>query len=296
MPRRIRMSNSNPNVNPNFNSKRILATPSTFAREHYLYVQETGSLQSIEPHISRRTNLNSYLLFIVTKGSGHLFYKGTKHRIVAGDCIYLHCKHEYAHESSLEDPWELSWVHFYGKESDAFYQAYEEQGFPFLFHPQTFAEFERLLHTLYNLHLSQNTIKEILSHQTITDLIALCFSSQLQQKLLEKESPTPSSTKMEEIRQYIDSNFSKKLTLEFLSDQYFISKYHLSREFRKQIGISFSNYLQQKRISHAKNLLRFSSHSIEEISLLCGFMDAGYFIKAFRSSEHLTPKQYRKTW
>ena len=46
-------------------SNRIIATPSSYAKEHYLYIQEVGTLQSIEPHISRRQDLNSYLFFIV---------------------------------------------------------------------------------------------------------------------------------------------------------------------------------------------------------------------------------------
>ena len=49
-------------------SNRILNTPSSYAKQHYLYVQEVGTLQSIEPHISRRQNLDSYLFFIFLQG------------------------------------------------------------------------------------------------------------------------------------------------------------------------------------------------------------------------------------
>ena len=41
-------------------SNRIIPTPSHYAKEHYLYVQEVGTLQSLEPHISKRQNLNSF--------------------------------------------------------------------------------------------------------------------------------------------------------------------------------------------------------------------------------------------
>ena len=45
------------------NSSRILATPTSFAKNNFLYVQEVGSLQSVSPHISRRDNLESFSLW-----------------------------------------------------------------------------------------------------------------------------------------------------------------------------------------------------------------------------------------
>ena len=55
-------------------SNRILATPSSYARKHYLYVQEVGTLQSLEPHVSKRQNLSSYLFLVVLDGEGTLSY------------------------------------------------------------------------------------------------------------------------------------------------------------------------------------------------------------------------------
>ena len=78
-------------------SARVIATPSVFAKKTLLFVQETGSLESLEPHISRRKNLNSLLFFVVTKGKGILSYQDKKYEIKAGDCIFLNCKNEYYH-------------------------------------------------------------------------------------------------------------------------------------------------------------------------------------------------------
>ena len=57
-------------------SDRVLATPSSYAKSHYLYVQEIGTLTSMEPHISSRENLSSYLFLAVRKGEGYLTYRG----------------------------------------------------------------------------------------------------------------------------------------------------------------------------------------------------------------------------
>ena len=49
-------------------SKRYLHTPSEFARKKLIYVQETGRLKSIKPHVSSRSNLESYLFMVVMSG------------------------------------------------------------------------------------------------------------------------------------------------------------------------------------------------------------------------------------
>ena len=48
-------------------SDRVLATPSSYAKKHYLYVQEIGTLTSMEPHVSSRENISSYLFLTVLK-------------------------------------------------------------------------------------------------------------------------------------------------------------------------------------------------------------------------------------
>lgn len=57
-------------------SQRILYTPSGFARTTLLYLQETGSLHAISAHTSHREHLASYLVFLVTSGSGELEFNG----------------------------------------------------------------------------------------------------------------------------------------------------------------------------------------------------------------------------
>ena len=104
------------------------------------------------------------------------------------------------------------------------------------------------------------------------------------------------SMKLNQVRTYIDANFTAKLLLEDLAERFYISKYHLSREFKKAYGITIGSYLLSCRIGLAKRLLRFSSKPIEEIAMLCGIPDTSYFTKVFRKSEQMTALEYRKKW
>ena len=80
-------------------SSRILYTPSPFARTSLLHLQEVGSLQAIHPHTSTRTNLTSFLCFVVLSGNGTLTYEGTTYELSAGDCVFIDCRKAYSHST-----------------------------------------------------------------------------------------------------------------------------------------------------------------------------------------------------
>lgn len=273
-------------------SDRVLATPSSYARKHYLYVQEIGTLTSMEPHVSRRQNLSSYLFLTVQKGEGYLTYQGHRHFIQAGDCIYINCQNQYAHESTAEHPWTLMWVHFNGNGANEFYETYRRQERSFLFRPADTSPFTERLAALYALMQSKPSLMELCAHRHLTDLITLCFTENRPGQA-EGASPSP---KLVQVRQYLEEHYMERICLTDLSALFFISKYHLSREYKKNYGITIGNDLTARRISHAKSLLRFSDSSVEEIALLCGFSEAGYFIRTFKKTEGMTPLEYRRKW
>jgi len=93
--------------------KRILYTPTPFAKKNLIYLQETGELCANREHISQRDYLRSYLVILVMDGTGRVLYKGKQYTVHAGDCVFIDCKKAYFHRSS-EDLWVLKWVHFYG--------------------------------------------------------------------------------------------------------------------------------------------------------------------------------------
>lgn len=272
------------------NSSRILATPTSFAKNNFLYVQEVGSLQSVSPHISRRDNLESFLFFVVTKGRGNLSYHGQVFPLMTGDCVFLNCLEEYAHESSLEEPWELSWVHFYGISANILYQHFLDLGGDFLFHPSRLSIFLDTLDILFETQKNPGNSRELLSHRYLTDLFALCVDE------IGNTGSSSVTEKVRDIQNYIDTHFSEKISLDDLAEQFFISKFHLSREFKKLTGTTIGNYLTAQRVSHAKKQLRFTRLSLDAIAGECGLSDTSYFVKVFKNAEGMTPGEYRSRW
>ena len=101
---------------------------------------------------------------------------------------------------------------------------------------------------------------------------------------------------LQSVKEYIDTHYAEKITLDQLSSQYFINKFYLTRSFKDQFGTPVNNYLIQVRVTHAEQLLRFTELSIEKIGQECGMNDANYFSRIFKKIEGIAPGEYREMW
>lgn len=93
------------------------------------------------------------------------------------------------------------------------------------------------------------------------------------------------------ILSYISEHYSEDLTLDFLANEFFISKYHLSREFSRVVGTSVHRYIVQKRLIMARQMMA-SGTSTSEVSQLCGFGDYSNFYRAFTGEYQISPRKY----
>ena len=98
---------------------------------------------------------------------------------------------------------------------------------------------------------------------------------------------------VEQIETYIDNNYAENITLEHLADICHGSPYHLQRTFKRLTGISPTEYVQQKRIEHAKRDLVHTDQSVADISVKIG-MNVPYFITLFKKKTGYTPREYRQ--
>lgn len=274
------------------NSNRILYTPSEFARTNLFYLQEIGSLQAIRPHISKRRNLMSYLFFHVASGSGILNYDGQEYSVSAGDCVFINCQTPYFHQSS-DDLWSLNWIHFYGPTIHSIYLKYTERGGQPVFHPKDTSDLERHWDQLYHLASSADYIRDMKINENLFSIITLIMEESW------NPDARPLSSKQQsliDVREYMDRHYAERITLDMLSEKFLINKYYLARIFKEQFGTSVINYLLNIRITHAKQLLRFTDKSVEQIGAECGIYPLYYFSRVFKQTEGISPTEYRMRW
>jgi len=92
---------------------------------------------------------------------------------------------------------------------------------------------------------------------------------------------------------YIEASMPGPITLSDLSAAFFMSEGHLSRIFRKEMGMSIMAYVKRMRIQTAAKLLLDSSEPVGMIAARVGVGDANYFCRMFKSVMDVSPSEYR---
>ncbi len=100
-------------------------------------------------------------------------------------------------------------------------------------------------------------------------------------------------TRLRRVFQYLEKNYSRKITLSTVSSIAMMSENYFCRIFKSTTGLSFIQYLSRLRIDRAKELLRNSSIGIADISFEVGFSNYNYFDRIFRRQTNLSPTRYR---
>ena len=92
---------------------------------------------------------------------------------------------------------------------------------------------------------------------------------------------------------FVYNNIGSRITIKELAEYTELSPSYLSRLFKKELGISISDYISEKKIEKAQNLLKFSDFTLIEIANHLAFSSQSHFIQTFKKAVGLTPKKYR---
>ena len=277
---------------PSVESDRILYTPSEFARVSLLHIQEVGALRAVHPHTSSRTNLVSHLFFVVLSGKGKLNYDGVEYELVVGDCVFIDCKRAYSHSTS-DDLWQLRWCHFYGAALPAIYEKYRERGGTPVFHPDSCEHFISCLMDIQQIAGSGDHVRDMRINEKLNSILTLLMEESWHP---ENGMLSRKRVNLSELKTYLDASYAEKIALDELAERFFINKYYLTRIFKESYGTTITSYVQSVRITHAKQMLRFTDMSIDEIGRAVGMDGANYFSRIFQKVEGIRPSEYRKRW
>ncbi|HEY8500277.1 MAG TPA: AraC family transcriptional regulator, partial [Clostridia bacterium] len=96
-------------------------------------------------------------------------------------------------------------------------------------------------------------------------------------------------------RDYITNHIYENITLKQLSELLSVNGNYLSEKFKKEAGMTISEFIQKEKVEEAKKLLSSTNQSILDISVSLNFTDQSYFTKIFKKVTGFTPNQYRKT-
>lgn len=96
-----------------------------------------------------------------------------------------------------------------------------------------------------------------------------------------------------QIKQYIDQNYTGNITLNTLSEKFYVNSSYVSRLFKQELGENFVDYLTGKRMKEAIKLLRNTEMHVYEISENIGYGNPKYFSQLFKKHTGMSPREYR---
>lgn len=123
------------------------------------------------------------------------------------------------------------------------------------------------------------------------------------QQLFANQPPAPSKppvanpriAELKRMVQFINENYTKRITLKEISDAGSVCESSCTRIFKKYLSITPGSYLTSCRLTEACTLLRETDRTLEEIAACVGFSSAAHFSVQFRRAYQLTPREYRLT-
>ena len=238
------------------------------------------------PHMIHRHAEVLELLYIFSE-SGRYIVGNYEYAVTAGDFVICNANIEHG-----EDPFQEHHIQTYCLVLSGAKLEIEENQRPIISLGKE-NPIGELLPKLYNMFHKREGYSEACRH------FALGIYFLLQRMLIERETnPNPKRIKREQlvykIVDYLNEHYAENLTLQKISEKFFISASNLSHAFKKETGLSPIQYIMQRRIGEAQSLLVETSLPIQEIEYQLGFNDTAHFSKMFKKYVGVTPKEYRK--
>lgn len=111
--------------------------------------------------------------------------------------------------------------------------------------------------------------------------------------LVEKRSMAFYSEPVRQILVTIDASLTSDLSLKRFANELFLNTSYLSTLFKKEVGMTLTDYVNKNRIEYATKLLKSTTHSIQDIAVQCGIPDIHYFTRLFRRIMGVSPREWR---
>ena len=156
---------------------------------------------------------------------------------------------------------------------------------------------EGMVRQLLTFQLEQ-LLQETESEEEYSQFNALSYLTQVlvllnrqARQLKQEEVKTAQDSVIYYVLSYINEHYSEDLSLDYLANKFFTSKYHLSREFGRLVGTSVHRYIVQKRLVMAKQMMS-EGMSSSEVYQQCGCGDYSTLYRAFKAEYQMSPREF----
>ena len=152
---------------------------------------------------------------------------------------------------------------------------------------------ERIFFDMLEEYNKNSRYTEFVLQGMLYRLLITIWENKINNNVMINKSPLSKS--IVDILYYIENNYYKKITLEKIAQMAHFSNSYFSRMFKLQMGISFTEYLNNVRVTQAKKMLIQTNKSIMEIAVDVGYCHGDYLSIQFKNKTGMTPSQFRNS-
>ena len=231
------------------------------------------------------------VLHIVTQGEGTFSYAGETYHLTAGDIFLLERGMEVEYKPSFSNPWTYYWVGMNGKQILNYLSRCSIVDSHVILGQDT-TDIKNIIQLICKLSQS-------IESNNSNDILIMQYLYQLVYTLQEK-FPKIFSVQVDIVNEdiqhavdFINTNYQKHITVEDVAKSVNITRSHLYKLFKKNLGCSPKEYLTYIRMYHASQLLIHTSTLISDISRQVGYKDPQLFSKNFTKHFEISASEYR---
>lgn len=270
-------------------SEVFFRIPSAKAKKLFFYPICAGHFYCNNTYRIERANYDNYLLLFILRGSGYVEIRGEKVPLGQGSFAYINCYN--AHSYYTETGWEILWLHFDGPLAKEYHKEITKRH-SFVFHSDKEMSVKNTMTEIYDwFRNGKKGAEEAVISNKINNILTLLFvENPAIPQTARKQNP------LKDTLFYISEHLSDTLSVDFLADRIFMSKYYFIRIFKKEVGYTPHEYILMSRINAAQLALKATSNSVRDIALNYGFANESSFCTTFKRLVGMTPLTYRSSY
>lgn len=249
----------------------------------------------------RVTNLSDHHTLSLYVADGYDTWHKTPHGWRNGGAPDRFCLMPSGTESTWDLRADLSFVHLYSTDAHLRHlgeQVWDRSPAQLNLHEKIFADDDRITQLYRHFLLSadwQQPANQLMLSSASTLLMTHLLQrySQVQWQLPQVRGGLAPAV-LRRVLALIDTQLDQPLTLAQLAAEAALSEYHFARMFRSSTGEAPHQYVMRRRMEAAQQLLQFSTLSLTEIALRCGFHSSSHFSNRFRQRHGMAPSAWRQ--
>lgn len=271
-----------------FLKEAYIPSPTVQAKQSLYYLELLARTTRNFPFTMEMSGLDSYLLIYTKKGRYRLTYQDKQYVVGEQTIIFLDCTNYFKFDL-LEQIWDFEIVFLNGQQLNYYYYLFHENGIPYC-NCIPSNDSITTLHKLFSYEENNSITAELLRSSLITSLLTNIIITKNAD--YNQISYIPGHVK--QMMSILQSRYYEKHTLDSLSNELNYNKYKLAKDFKRYIHKAPIDYLIERRIEVAKQLLLTTNKTVNEISESIGITNTPHFIHLFKNHTMLTPLQYRE--